>query len=188
MTASHWRGTRVARGCALGCVTLCAALLGVDAAGLRVNLSESMPRGLYWLSSCSPDGVERVAAGDVVAVDVDKASERSGAFRFFSDRRYFSVTGAPGSLLLKRVAGHGGDRIDLRSHRLAVNGRLLSEAASTRFSAARGESIPRTPLPATVPAGHLWLTCEHARGIDSRYFGSVSAGAIICVAEPLWVF
>lgn len=178
----------MARWCALGWVSLCAAVLGVFAAGLRVNLSESIPRGLYWFSSCSSDGAHPVVVGDVVAVDVNKASERSVAFRFFFDRRYFSVTGGRNDVLLKRVAGHGGDRVDVRDNRLTVNGRLLSEAASRRFSAVRGETIPRAPLPITVPVGHVWLTCDHPRGIDSRYFGSLDAGAIISVAKPLWLF
>lgn len=187
MKSSQMREARVARWCFLGWATLLVVLL-VHAAGVRVNLSQSMPKGLYWFYDCGESAAERAAVGDVVAVDVAKASQESEAFRFFLDRRYLSATGARSDVLLKRVAARQGDRIDVRAGRVTVNGERLSEAASTRISVAHGEAIPRVPVPATIPARHVWLTCDHPRGIDSRYFGPIRTRAIRCLAEPLWLF
>ena len=181
-------GTSIARGCVLTLVIVSGTLFGTHAARLRINLSDSMPKGVYWLSDCADHAERPLVPGDMVAVDIEKAGRNSPAFRFFSERRYLSATGAQRDLLFKRVAAQGGDRIELRADRVTVNGRSLSAAASTRLRVARGEAIPRVSLPLTVPPGYVWLSCEHPRGIDSRYFGPVSTVAIRCVAEALWLF
>lgn len=186
MKSSQMKEARVARWCFLGWATLLVVLL-VHVAGVRVNLSQSMPKGLYRLYGCGESAAERVAVGDLVALDVAKASQESAAFRFFFDRGYLSATGARSDLLLKRVAARQGDRIDVRAGRVTVNGERLSEAASVRVFVADGETIPRAPIPAMIPARHVWLTCDHPHGIDSRYFGPISTSAIQCLAESLWL-
>ena len=165
---------------------LLGALFTAEALGLRVNLAESMPVGLYRLAPCGEDVAHELRPGDLVAVDTDVAARSNARLRFFHDRGYLTFTGSPRDLLLKAVVGLGGDVIEDFDGRLRVGGRVLSAVASSRSESVRGEALPRVLFPYRVPRGELWLSSEHRRGIDSRYFGGVPVDAVACRAEALW--
>ena len=170
----------------IGCVGLLGALLVSEALGLRVNLSASMPVGLYRLAPCGEGVGEEVRLGALVAVDTDAAARSNAKLRFFRERGYLSFTGDPGDLLLKEVSGLGGEVVEDWGETLRVGGRELRPFASFRSATARGEPLPQVSFPYRVLPGELWLSSDHLRGIDSRYFGGISLDAVACRAEALW--
>ena len=170
----------------IGFVALLGALLLSDALGLRINLAPSMPVGLYRLAPCGEGVGEAVSLGDLVAVDTNAAARSNTKLRFFRKRGYLTFTGDPQDLLLKEVSGVGGEVVEDSGGTLRVGGRELDGFASFRSATARGEPLPQVSFPYRVPSGELWLSSDHLRGIDSRYFGGVSKSAIACRAEPLW--
>ena len=165
---------------------LLGALVTFDALGLRVNLAQSMPMGLYRLTPCGEGVGAALRLGDLVAVDSGVAARSNAGVRFFWERRYLTFTGSARDLLLKEVAGLGGDVVEEADGRLRIAGRAQSAVASFRSKRAGGEALPRLPFPYRVPQDELWLRSEHRRGIDSRYFGGVPVDSVACRAEALW--
>ena len=162
------------------------ALWAFDAAGLRINLAASMPVGLYRLAPCGEGVGTELRLGDLVAVDTRTAARLNPNVRFFCERGYLTFTGSAEDFLLKEVAGVGGDRVEDLAGILRVGGRELSSAASSRSATAGGEALPRVSFPYRLGPGEIWLSSEHHRGIDSRYFGGVSRNAVACRAEAVW--
>lgn len=177
---------RVPRAIGMGFVGLLGVLIASQALGLRVNLSASMPVGLYRLGPCGQGVGTTLRPRDLVAVDTDVAARSNAELRFFREREYLTFTGSPRDLLLKEVAGLGGEVIEELNGRLVAGGRALSAVASFRSERVRGEALPRISFPYRVPPGELWLSSDHLLGIDSRYFGGVSLDAVACRAEALW--
>lgn len=157
------------------------ALAGGTAAGLSVNATASMPRGLWWVRAGAP--IER---GVVVAVCLpDRTDIRQAA-----GRGYISSGRCPGGdePLIKPVAAVGGDVVTVTPAGVAVDGKLL---ANTRPLARDEAGRTLHPVPAgsyRVAPGELWLLSGHdSRSFDSRYFGGVPVANVIGVARPLWV-
>jgi len=175
-----------ARAFGIGVLGFAAALWAFDAAGLRINLAASMPAGLYRLAPCGPSAGVELRPGDLVAVDTQAAARLNAKVRFFRERRYLTFTGSPRDLLLKEVAGVGGEVVEERTGILRVGGRELSSAASARQRAAGGEALPQVSFPYQLAPGEIWLSSENRHGIDSRYFGGISRRAIACRVEALW--
>lgn len=135
---------------------------------LTVNVTTSMPRGLYWLRR--PGDLRR---GDPVYLAVP------GSIRPLVDaRRYLP----PSFRLLKRVVALPGDRVCTDNHRYVVGDQLLSLIAS-RDQAGR----PLNPFPfcSTVPPGAAFVAAHGESSLDSRYFGPVSLHDLT-PAVPLW--
>lgn len=177
---------RSIRAIGFGFVGLLGALLAFEALGIRINLSDSMPVGLYRLAPCDDGAWATLRPGDLVAVDTDLAARSNAKLRFFRERGYLTFTGSPRDLLLKEVAGRGGELIEEIDGRLRVGDRELSAVASFRSATARGEALPAVSLPYQIPPGELWLSSDHVWGIDSRYFGGVPLHAVACRVEALW--
>jgi len=167
-------------------VGFAAALWAFEAAGLRINLAASMPAGLYRLAPCGERAGVELRPGDLVAVDTRAAARLNSKVRFFWERRYLTFTGSAEDLLLKEVAGVGGEVVEDRAGVLRVDGRELGSAASVRLTAVGREALPRVPFPYRLAPGEIWLSSEHHRGIDSRYFGGISRSTIACRAEAVW--
>lgn len=165
---------------------LAALLLGTltsaHVAGLRVNTTPSMPRGLWQV-------VEHRALsrrGEIVAVcppDID-------AIRQGMARGYIGAGSCPGGYepLVKPIAAAEGDQVAVSAAGIAVNGQPVAGSAQL-LQDSTGRSL--RPFPAgvyPVKAGEVWLLSGHdPRSFDSRYFGPVPAGNVQGLARPLWV-
>jgi len=163
-----------------GAVTM-GAFAGGEAAGLRVNLTASMPRGLWQVRAGAP-----VGRGETVAIcPPNRADIRQAA-----GRGYIPPGRCPGGYepLIKPVAALGGDVVTVIAGGIFVN---ADPVANTRPLSRDEAGRTLHPFPAgtyRVPPGELWLLAGHdPRSFDSRYFGAVPVTNIIGVARPLWV-
>ena len=135
---------------------------------IRINLSPSLPIGLYQVSS-GPD------ATLVEFCPPEPFGSMANA------RGYRQPGNCPdgGTPLMKPVVARAGDVVSVSKRGVAVNGKgLLNSVPLTRDTASR----PLTPWPYgtyTVQPATVWVVSDYQpRSFDSRYFGPISASLI----------
>ena len=147
-------------------------------AGLRVNLSASMPVGLYRITSGPPaKGVTVLAClPEHVAV-------------FARTRGYVPSGRCPGAAapIGKVVLAMPGDSVEVNNSGLIVNGRPVQNTKPLAVDGA-GRPIPRFPDGTYVVAGgEVWLYSPYSkRSFDSRYFGPLTLTSVLDRVLPLW--
>ena len=158
-----------------------ATLAAGETAGLRINATASMPRGLWRVQAREP-----IPRGAIVTVcPPDQADIRAAAHR-----GYIPSGGCPGGYepLVKPVAAVAGDLVAVTPQGIAVDGKSV---AGTKPLAEDEAGRPLHPIPPgayRVAPGEVWLLSGHdPRSFDSRYFGPVPAANVTGVARPLWV-
>lgn len=147
--------------------------------GLRLNLTGSLPVGLYLASRAVP------SRGAIVLACLPP---RVAAFA--RNRGYVPRGGGcPGDVLPvgKPVVAVAGDTVTVTSSGLSVNGMPVPN------SQPRATDRKRRPLPRlafgryVVRTGSLWLVSSYSRfSFDSRYFGPVKAGQVRACIRRLW--
>jgi conjugative transfer signal peptidase TraF len=164
----HRRGLRffaVISVVALTAVIACRAV----ACHLSINVTQSLPPGLYWLSP-----TRQPARGSLVAFP-PPASVRE----LVTARRYLP----PSVLLLKRVVAVAGDVVCIAGNRYSANGIPLDVIAAADHA---GRPLPRPfPFCGVVPPGVVFVAGHGPSSLDSRYFGPVPLSTLT-VAVPLW--
>lgn len=157
------------------------ALATGEAAGLRINATASMPRGLWRVVSRRP--IER---GEIVTL----CPSDDAAIREAARRGYIAAGFCPGGYepLVKPVAAVAGDVVTVTRQAIAVDGRRLANTGQLLRDEA-GRALH--PIPAgsyRVAAGTVWLLSGYdPRSFDSRYFGPAPVANVTGVARPLWV-
>ena len=136
---------------------------------LRINLTNSLPYGLYRLTT--PDQAKFVSFCTPNLPDGSSAYSRG-----------YTIAGVcpdGGSRLLKPIAAYPGDTVFISPAGVAVNNIVLANSAPIRLDG-RGRSLPVIDLPSsTVPSGFYYVVSSHHKGsFDSRYFGALSLSNI----------
>lgn len=151
--------------------------------GLRINMSSSVPVGLWRQTS-----IDRpLRQGDIVAVCPDT----SAPFRLAKERGYFSSGWCGKSrdeLLFKPVAAVVGDQVKVDNEGIQVNGVRVGNTAPLPADS-RGRALPavaRGTYP--VEPGFIWLVSPNAQSFDSRYFGAVRVSQMRGKLTPLWTW
>jgi conjugative transfer signal peptidase TraF len=147
------------------------------ALGLRVNLSPSVPRGIYRTVDAPP------ARGALVAVCLPPASAA-----FARERGYLRSGDCRTGVqpVIKRVSAVGGDTVDVTQIGVRVNEHPLPDTA-TAAADSRGRTLPHVPWGRhVVRSGDVWLLGTRSpRSWDSRYFGPLSAAQIRATVRPV---
>jgi len=131
-----------------------------------INESPSLPTGVYARSPGS-----RISRGSVVAVPQPKSA-----------RLYLSRQGMPVRvLLLKRVAGMGGDRVCAGAGRVEAPWRLVVVHARDR----RGVALAAWSGCRVLGGDELFLLGDTPASYDSRYFGPVSRSDVTGVYREI---
>lgn len=168
-------------GSSFGCGLTRVLILAVLAAGLAIllctfvasqvtiNLTASLPRGLYWLR---PD--TQPTRGSIVVLPIPEPVQE-----LVSTRHYLPTT----FHLLKRVVAIEGDRVCTAGNRYVINGQLLSWIA-TQDRAGRPLPGPYAYCGLVLP-GTVFVAGEGPSSLDSRYFGPVTIQTLT-TAVPLW--
>ena len=149
---------------------------------LRLNTTDSAPAGLYFIlpqaltaNLPKPDSWVAVCLPESLA-------------RFSRRRGYLPLGSCPSGVapVLKHVAGHPGDCIDLFPTGVWVNGHRIP-ATTPRTHDSNGRPLPRPPYGRfRVGRDELWLVSPLPRSWDSRYFGPVATEGLLGVAVPVW--
>ena len=159
-----------------------AALVSADLAGLRINGTASMPRGLWHVGA----PVAPLRRGEIVTL----CPPETLPFREAAARGYLPAGRCPGGFqpLVKPIAAIVGDVVTVSVAGVTVNG---APVPGTAPLAADSTGRLLSPFPAgvyRVAPGALWLLSGHdPRSFDSRYFGPVPVRNVQGVARPLWV-
>ena len=149
-------------------MTAATVLVGLGVASLpwvRLNLSSSLPRGLYRLHAV-PATISR---GMLVVVAVPAAL------------RPWYTARAP---LLKPVAGVAGDMLTIQDDHLYVN----EQDYGPIYHQVAGQVLPLLVVPQQIPAGEVCLASPAPRSLDCRYFSTTPIATIRAVATPFWLW
>ncbi|MDD2464481.1 MAG: conjugative transfer signal peptidase TraF [Desulfobulbus sp.] len=163
-------------------ISLCISIVAVVCwqLGLRVNLTSSLPVGLYRLAS------EPLHRGQIVAFCLDDPK----FIQLARERGYLAPGSCPSGLrpLLKVINGLPGDKICSFDGRIMVNNRVL-EHTKILGRDNQGRAMPPSHLSSgVIPAGKALLLSQHHDGsFDSRYFGLVPIVSLRPV-EPVITF
>lgn len=155
-----------------GIGALCAVASGF---GVRVNLTPSLPMGLY---------IER-AQGTLVEFCPPGSAAELSAIRGYRGVGVCPDRHAP---LLKPVVARQGDHVAIDAQGIRVNGAPLP---NTQAYALDHRRRPLTSYPAgdyTVAPNTLWVASTWNDGsFDSRYFGPIKVESVRLTLAPLWV-
>lgn len=154
-------------------------LLVVGAAtGARLNVTRSLPPGLYWVVDRP---VERHAY-------VRFCPPNEGAFALAMERGYLSDSGdcPSGSPMIKRVAGLAGDSVDATETGVSINGQRLPLSAF-RQTDGLGRPMPQPNRgERRLRDSDLWVMSDtNDRSFDSRYFGPIDRAWVKEVLVPV---
>jgi conjugative transfer signal peptidase TraF len=153
--------------------------MGCSLAGFRLNLTGSLPLGLY-----------RTVPGPLVRGARVLVCLPPGVAAYARARGYVPRGGwCPGGVLPvgKPVLALPGDTVTVTATGLRVNGVPVpnSRALATDHL---GRPLPRLALgPQVVHPGTLWVVSTYVRtSFDSRYFGPVALTAVRSYLRPVW--
>ena len=149
-------------------------------AGIRINTTESIPLGVYWLTD------RPVTPGDYV---IFCPPERV-VFNLARDRGYISAGYCPGSYshMMKRVEATGGDWVSVTPGAVYVNGKALVDSAQKAVDLG-GRSMPSYQLPREqLVKGQYLLMGENPISFDARYFGLIDENQVNGVIRPIFTW
>jgi len=150
-------------------VTAAAAAL---ASHLLINVTRSMPLGIYWMRGGSPCSFAR---HDLVAFPVPPSVKG-----LVLERHYLMA----GALLLKPIAAVAGDVVCIDGDALTIGG---EPAGWLRSGDSEGRVLPRDARCGVLPPGLVYVLAPDSRSFDSRVFGPVAVHTLSQVT-PLWTF
>jgi conjugative transfer signal peptidase TraF len=161
-----------------GVTIISLSVIGAYALGLRINMTRSLPMGLYVIT--------RKADCDLVEFCPDgRAAEES------KTRGYRNTGSCPdgGEPLLKPVIAREGDTVEVSAEGIAVNGRLLNNTAALQADRAGRPLKAWSYGSYRVAAGQVWVASTYNYGsYDSRYFGPIHISSIRHCLRPIWTF
>jgi len=152
------------------------ACWSVEAAGIRLNSTPSVPVGLYRLSR---------SAAEVGALVAACLPESYGALG--RERGYLRQGSCPAgaSPVIKYVAATSGSLVEIKAGGVFVDGQRVQGPAPSVDSQGR-RLIPFTTGSLILSPGQLWLFTPHENSWDSRFFGSVHSSMVLGKVHPLW--
>jgi conjugative transfer signal peptidase TraF len=145
---------------------------------VRLNLSDSMPLGFWWITAGQEPG-----RGDVVTVclpgDAGTIARQHG---------YIGAGECAGDheALLKPIVAMAGDVVTVTTEGLVVNGEFLPNSALLESDrAGRGMDIMALGTHIVAPHTFWIIATRDPRSFDSRYFGPLHVSTVQGTATPL---
>ena len=184
---SHGEGffARACRVFALFGVGVLFLLLLSYACGARINRTNSLPRGMYWVVSKPP------ARGDIVTfwpsdcAEMQLARERG----YIHHGVYNQTDGVGYSLLMKRYLGLPGDVVSVTDAGIIINSLLIPNTQPLSHDNI-GDPLPRFRIANyTLKENEALFVSNHLpRSYDARYFGVQETQQIVEVLVPVWTW
>lgn len=148
----------------------------------RINLTDSMPKGLYAVyRGAQAPSRDRLA---VVCMSPDWGV-------FARNRHYVGYGECTGDYasLLKSIAAVPGDILSFTEDGVWVNGNPVPNTVPLSKDSAGRMLMPYPLGDYSVEPGTVWVLSSHdPRSFDSRYFGPIAVDQIIGSAYPLITF
>lgn len=151
---------------------------------MAVNLTPSMPRGVYYLSAFDRQKVQR---GSIVSVCIPNRSE----LKIYQERQYLGHStrcpiGMPPEI--KPIGALPGDLVQIDGAGVHINGQLI---ANSKVFDTDSQGRPMAHLPRgwshRLAAGEYFTLATHLpRSLDSRYYGPVTARDLLQEAHPVF--
>jgi conjugative transfer signal peptidase TraF len=154
------------------------SLAGVAyAAGVRVNLSRSIPQGFYRRIDAP------IVRGSLVLACLPQRIAALAREREYVHQGSCGDGNAP---VGKTVVAVANDIVDVTERGVFVDGRLVANSAPLGRDS-RGRVLPTLRLRRhVVPPGEIWLVSSYSdRSFDSRYFGGIAATGVLSVVRPI---
>ena len=148
----------------------------ITASGLHVNLTDSLPRGIY------QETQEPITRGVLVMECLPSELATLGLQRGWLMRGSCTTGAMP---VLKRVVAVAGDTVELGEY-LTINGQVIL-GTKTLFLDSQGREIPRATRGIyTLHEGEVFLLADYTpTSWDSRYYGAAKVTDIIATVKPL---
>lgn len=146
--------------------------------GIRINLTPSMPLGIYYLSNNTPK------RGDIVAACLPDNISKEGLMRHYLLYGHCQGHSMP---VLKKIIAVPGDKVIVTDTEMIVKERIFIAPQQTT-------DLNRLPVTHFIDKnfyGHaigFWLYGENnsVRSWDSRYYGGIPCKNMLGVYKPLW--
>lgn len=154
---------------------------------LSINVSGSLPVGLYWTGSLPEPTVDPgrdlvLEIGMLVSACLPPQAATSALERGYLPEGTCPSGAAP---VGKVIAALPGDTVDVTDSGSFVNGSLLSESAPL-LRDSKGRAMPRLRGRFILSAETAWLYSGHSpRSFDSRYYGPVPLSGVRGQLFPL---
>jgi type IV secretory pathway protease TraF len=133
---------------------------------VRLNVSPSVPYGLYWLTAVHTP----LSLGTLVVLPVPAVV-----------RPWWSTWWIP---LLKPVAALAGDEVCVEEGWLRVGGNWIGPV----YTQAHGMPLPQWQGCQRVPEGAVFLASGELRALDGRYWGMTPVATLTAQAIPLFTW
>jgi len=166
-------------GMGIGLVALCAPAFMPMSVHERVflvyNPTDSVPRGWYQVRSIDSAAALHVGGIVLARLPVDVAA--------FAGQRRYLPSGVP---ILKRIGAVAPQSVCVREQVVLIDG-----AVATTVRTHDGARRPLQPWQHCRPlaSGELFLLSDtNPASFDSRYFGPITASAVLGIARPLWTW
>jgi conjugative transfer signal peptidase TraF len=148
-------------------------------AGVRLNLTSSLPAGLYLVTRRAP------TRGTIVLVCLPSEVATFARIQGYVPRGACPAWTAP---VGKTVLAVPGDTVAVLPGGLQVDGAPVPTSLA-QASDSHGRPLPSLSLGRyAVRGGELWLVGRHSLSFDSRYFGPVASSGVLAVIRPVWLF
>lgn len=169
----------------MGALSLMVIVLIAYRAGLRWNLTDSVPRGIYWRTH------RMFTHGDLIAFCLPPQWATFGQERGYIPQMPQWARECPSGeqALLKPVAAGSKDVVELMPEIVSINGIPMPDSA-TQPRDTEGRDLPHFPWGQYgLRTGEVWvMSTHHPHSWDSRYFGPIREESVIATAQPLWVW
>jgi conjugative transfer signal peptidase TraF len=161
------------------CLTACVAIAIL--AGVRINTTNSYPRGIYLMTSAP---IEKGSL--VIFCPVDNTT-----FRQARQRGYIGAGFCPGGYgyMIKKILAAKNDNVEISALGVFVNGALLPNSKPMdRDLQGRSLSYIRTNIASLDDNSILLMSDYSAKSFDARYFGVIDKSNIISSIRLVWTW
>lgn len=176
---------RASRGFAIGGIVVLLILLFLYACGARINRTNSLPKGIYWVVSKTPERGDIVTFWPSDCAAMQLARERG----YIIPGVYNKIDGVGYGLLMKRFLGVPGDVVAVTDDGVFINGSLLPNTKPLLCDNI-GDPLPYLRFTNyTLKENEAFFISDHLpRSYDARYFGVQETRQIVEVLVPVWTW
>lgn len=166
----------IGRYAAYSAFALSIAGVSAAAAGVRVNVTRSIPLGFYQTTN------EPIRTGAYVMF----CPPPTAVFKLALQRRYIDPGDCPGGSypMMKRILAAKNDRVQIGPNGVVINGVAVPNSKPRPYDGAK-RALPHFVSSGTIAEGDVIVIGESKVSFDSRYYGPIPRQQISAVIRPI---